>query len=45
MELDERKSKILKAIIQTYLENRRAGWLQNHFQIYRFESQLCDDPK
>ena len=34
-ELDERKRKILKAIIQTYLETGRAGRFQDDFQIYR----------
>lgn len=32
MELDDRKVKILKAIIKNYLETGETGWLKNHIQ-------------
>jgi len=43
-ELDERKRKILKAIIQTYLETG-AGRLKNDFQIHGFEFKLRHNPE
>ena len=42
MELDDRKLKILKAVIQNYLET---GWLKNHFKIYRFKIKFGNNTK
>lgn len=44
MELDERKEKILKAIIQNYLETGEPVG-QNDLQVFRFETQFGDDSK
>ena len=43
MELDDRKVKILKAIIKNYLET--GGWLKNHIQICRFETEFGHNQK
>ena len=44
-ELDDRKKKILKAIIKTYMENRRTGGFPDHFQVCRFKCKLCHHPE
>ena len=44
MELDERKEKILKAIIQNYLETGEPVGSRT-LQVFRFETQFGDDSK
>ena len=43
--LNERKQKILKAIIKDLYGNRRTGWLQDHFQVCGSQCQFRNDPK
>ena len=43
--LDERKRKILKAIIKTYMETGEPVGFQNYFQVSGSECQLCYHPK
>lgn len=43
--LNERKQKILKAIIKTYMETGRTGWFQDHFQVCGSQCQFRNDPK
>lgn len=44
-ELDERKTKILNAIIRNYLETGEPGWFKNHFQVYGFELKFRNNPE
>ena len=41
--LNERKRKILKAIIKTYMET--GGWFPDDFQVCGPECQLSDHPE
>lgn len=45
MELDERKQKILQAIIRNYMESGEPVGPRTISQILRFESELRDDSK
>ena len=56
MELQDRKMKILQAIIRNYLEtgepyhpqlpgDRRAGRQQDDFQVHRSQAEQCNDQK
>lgn len=45
LELDERKTKILNAIIRNYLETGEPGWFKNHFKVYRPEFKFSNDPE
>lgn len=40
--LDERKTKILKAIIRNYLETGEPGWFKNHFKRFGFEFEFSN---
>ena len=44
-ELDDRKKKILKAIIKTYMETGEPGGFPDHFQVCRFKCKLCHHPE
>lgn len=45
MELSERKQKILKAIVDLYIRQRRAGRLQDDRRAAGHELLLCDHPQ
>ena len=55
MELQDRKMKILQAIIRNYLEtgepvgsrtiSKYTGRQQDHFQVHRSQAEQCNDQK
>ena len=45
MELDERKVKILDAVIRNYLATGEPVGITNHFKIYGSEFKFCNHPQ